>query len=139
MHNIMAVSELVNRLAYTTDTASSSSLTRLDGSKCEDNCVYSTDPLLFTCELNRVALLRVLFPNGYHEPVGIGDTIQSVTLPAGFSAVSLNKINTYTYNINLKFLIANASLLDGGKIICDDSIPESGNNLTAGCQLCGKF
>ena len=130
---------MVNGLACTTDTASSS-LTKLDGSKCEDNCVYSTDPLLFTCELNGVYLLRVMFPNGYTEPVGDGDTIHSVTLPAGFSAVSLNiSKNKYTSNITLKFLIANASLLDGGKIICDDSFPQSGNNVTAGCRLCGKF
>ena len=130
---------MANGLAYTTDTASSS-LTRLDGSKCEDNCVYSTDPLLFTCELNGVFLLRVKFPNGYSEPVGDGSTIQSVELPAGFSAVSLNiSKNKYTSNITQKFLIANASLLDGGEIICDDSIRESGNNVTAGCRLCGKF
>ena len=130
---------MVNGLACTTDTASSS-LTRLDGSKCEDNCVYSTDPLLFTCELNRVAHLRFKFPNGYHESVGIGDILQSVALPAGFSAVSLNILeNKYTINITLKLLIANASLLDGGEIICDDSIPESGNKVTAGCRLCGKF
>ena len=128
---------MVNGLAYTTDTASSS-LTRLDGLKCEDNCVYSTDPLLFTCELNGVYLLRVEFPNGYHESVADGDTERSVALPAGFSAVSLNiSKNKYRSDISLKLLIANASLLDGGEITCDDS--ESGNNLTAGCRLCGKF
>jgi hypothetical protein len=118
------------------DTASSS-LTRLDGSKCEDNCVYSTDALLFTCELNHIALLRVRFPNGYHQNVGPGDTEHSVALPAGFSAVSLNiSKNRYRSNISLKLLIANASLLDGGEIICDDSIRKSGNNVTAGCRLC---
>ena len=84
---------MVNGLACTTDTASSS-LTRLDGSKCEDNCVYSTDPLLFTCELIYVAYLRVKFPNGYHQNVGPGDTERSVALPAGFSAVSLNISDT---------------------------------------------
>ena len=127
---------MVNGLACTTDTASSS-LTRLDGSKCEDNCVYSTDPLLFTCELNHVSLLRVKFPDGYHEAVGIGDTERSVVLPAGFSAVSLNiSKNRYRSNISLKLLIANASLLDGGEITCDDS---SGNNVTAGCRLCGEL
>ena len=133
---------MVNGLVCTTDTASSS-LTRLDGSKCEDNCVYSTDPLLFTCELNHVALLRVKFPNGYHEAVSVGDTVGNgdterfVALPAGFSAVSLNiSKNRYRSNISLKLLIANASLLDGGEITCDDS---SGNNVTAGCRLCGEF
>ena len=136
----MPVSKLNGKwAACTTDTASSS-LTRLDGSKCEDNCVYSTDPLLFTCELNHVLLLRVKFPNGYREAVSDGDTINLVALPAGFSAVSLNiSKNKYRFNITLKLLIANASLLDGGKIICDDSISQSSNNLTAGCQLCGKF
>ena len=130
---------MVNGLACTTDTASSS-LTRLDGSKCEDNCVYSTDPLLFTCELIGVILLQVKFPNGYTEPVSDGDTIQSVELPAGFSAVSLNIFkNKYTRNITLKLVIVNASLLDGGEIICDDAISQSGNNVTAGCRLCGKF
>ena len=130
---------MVNGLACTTDTASSS-LTRLDGSKCEDNCVYPTDALLFTCKLNHVALLRVKFPNGYQEFVGDGDTEHSVALPAGFSAVSLNILkNKYTSNITLKLVIANASLLDGGKIICDDSFPQSGNKVTAGCRLCGKF
>ena len=130
---------MVNGLACTTDTASSS-LTRLDGSKCEDNCVYSTDPLLFTCELIGVFILRVKFPNGDFEPVGVGDTLQSVAPPAGFSAVSLNILkNKYTFNITLKLVIVNASLLDGKEIICDDSIPESGNKVTAGCRLCGKF
>ena len=138
MHNIMPVSKLNGKwAACTTDTASSS-LTRFDGSKCEDNCVYSTDPLLFTCELNHVLLLRVKFPNGYREAVSVGDTLQFVALPAGFSAVSLNiSNNACTRNITLKILIANASLLDGGEITCDDS--ESGNNVTAGCRLCGKF
>ena len=132
---------MVNGLACTTDTASSS-LTRLNGSTCEDNCVYSTDPLLFTCELNHVAVLQVKFPkfNGYHEAVSNGDTLQFVALPAGFSAVSLNiSKNKFRYNISLKLLIANASLLDGGEIICDDSISESGNNVTAGCRLCCEF
>ena len=125
---------MVNGLACTTDTASSS-LTRLNGSKCEDNCVT---PLLFTCELNHVASLRVKFPNGYHESVGPGDTERSVALPAGFSAVLLNiSKNRYRSNISLKLFIANASLLEGGEITCNDS--ESGKNVSAGCRLCGEY
>ena len=131
---------MVNGLACTTDTASSS-LARLDGLGCEDNCVNSTDPLLFTCELSNVILLRVVFPNGYREPIAYEDTIHTVELPVGFSAVSLNisekAIDEYKRNFSLTLSIANVSLLNGGEIVCDDTT--SLNNVTAVCRLCGKF
>ena len=96
-------------------------------------CVDSTDPLLFTCNLTNVVALRVTFPNG-ERTVGSDPKI-----PVGFKAVSFNvfKIDESTRNISLILSIANASLLDGRGIICDDAIPI--NNVTAGCRVCGKF
>ena len=99
-------------------------------------CVDATDPLLFTCNLTNVMALRVTFPNGEREIASIGTDL---IIPVGFKAVSFNafKIDESTRNISLILLIANASLLDGRGIICDDAIPN--NNVTAGCRVCGKF
>ena len=104
------------------------------------SCVESTDPLFFTCELIHVFLLRVEFPNGAQESIskGYNSGYQTVVLPAGFKVVSLHIVETdeYKRNISLTLLIVNASLLDGGEIICDDT---TNNKVMAGCQVCGKF
>ena len=103
----------------------------------------STDPLLFTCELNNVIGLRVILPNGVQEVVSHGDNVnysESVILSVGFIAVSLNimsVIDKIKRNISLTLSIANASLLVGGEIICDDTTPR--NKVMAGCPVCGKF
>ena len=98
----------------------------------------STDPLLFTCELHEIVVLRVNISSGSHEHISLKDTAADVALPAGFTAVSLN-ISEITINIRDFFLtlsIANASLLKGGVIICDDTTPR--NRATAGCLLHGR-
>ena len=104
--------------------------------------MYSTDPLIFTCELSYAVVLRVVLPNNeshnYHESVSIGDTYESVNLSAGFTAVSLNisQNDAYTRNISLELSITNASFLNGGEIKCDDTT--STNEVMAGCPVCGK-
>ena len=99
----------------------------------------STDPLLFTCELHDVFALRVMLPNGFVKTVSVNDTFRRP--PAGFREVTLSinisVINEFKRNFSLTLSIANASLLDGGKIVCDDANPL--NSITAGCQVCGKF
>ena len=104
----------------------------------------STDPLLFTCELSNVIGLRVILPNGVQEVISIGDNVNNpeliVIVSDGFIAVSLNimsVIDKIARNVSLTLSITNASLLDGGEIICDDTTPW--NKVMAGCPVCGKF
>ena len=101
--------------------------------------MHSTEPLSFTCELINVFVLRIVLPNGDLENLSIGDTASDVALPDGFRAESLNivVIDGSTRSFFLKLSITNASLLDGGEIICDDTT--STNKVMAGCQVCGKF
>ena len=113
--------------------------------RCTKSCVKSTDPLLFTCELSNVIGLRVILPNGVQEVMSIGDNVngpESVVLfeSDGFIAVSLNimtVMDKIEKKVSLTLSIANASLLDGGEIICDDTTPR--NKVMAGCPVCGKF
>ena len=126
---------------YTTDTASPPSASFND-TRCEYKCVYSTDPLLFTCKLSNLLALQVVLPNGDHEHLSLGDDRDLktfVTLPGGFTAVSLNisVINDSTRNFSIAISIANASLLEGGEIICDDTTPKK--KVMAGCPVCGEF
>lgn len=82
--------------------------------------MLTTDPLLFTCELHEVAYLQVVLPTGDREFVSLGDTAADVVLPTGFTPVSLDiaELDFHRRNISLTLSIANASLLDGGEIIC---------------------
>ena len=107
--------------------------------RCTSGSVCATDPLLFTCELNGVILLRVVLPTGDYEHISLGDTAADVhLLPAGFSAESLHitKINDDIKNISLTLSIANASLLNCSEIICDDTTQT--NVVMAGCPVHGK-
>ena len=90
---------------------------------CATGGVNPTDPLLFTCEVNGVVLLRVLLPTGDQEIISVGDTATDLSLPTGFTAVSLDvtEIDESTRNFNLTISIANATLLGGGEITCDDN------------------
>ena len=101
----------------------------------------STDHLLFTCELHDVLGLRVMLPNGYADTVSVRDTSLRRGLPAGFREVSLSintsVINEFERNVSLTLSIANASLLDGREIVCDDTT--LWNEVMAGCRVCGKF
>ena len=98
----------------------------------------SNDPLVFTCELNEVALLQVILPTGEQENTSIGDSANDVALPVGFTADSLviTAVDDATRNITLTFSIENASLLNGSQITCDDTT----NNVIAmaGCPLAGE-
>ena len=63
--------------------------------------VKPSQPLLFTCEVHGIALLRVVLPTGDQEIISIGDTTADVALPAGFTAVFVNitEIDESTRNI----------------------------------------
>ena len=119
--------------------ASSSSLAIFNDSRCEAGGVCPYDPLLFTCELNNVFVLRIVFPTDYQEYIATGDTIVDVALPLGFTALSLNIsiINDYTRNYSLTIAIMNASLLNGGAISCDDSYIS--NVVMARCPIASMF
>ena len=105
---------------------------------CATGGVNPTDPLLFTCEVYGVILLRIVLPTGEQEIVSVGDTADDVSLPIGFIAVSLNimEINESTRNFYLSISIANAFLLGGDEITCDDTT--SKNAVKAGCPI-GKL
>ena len=123
--------------------AAPSSLASFNDSRCTNSCVKSTDPLFLTCELSDIAGLRVILPNGVQEIISIGDNVdnpESIVLPDGFIAVTLNIMSVMDIserNVSLTLSIANAFLLDGGEIICDDTTPR--NMVMAGCPVCGKF
>ena len=90
---------------------------------CATGGVKASEPLNFTCQVNGAVFLRVLLPTGDQETIYVGDTAADVDLPPGFTAVSLNitEIDSSTRNFSLALLIANAFLLNGGYIRCDDS------------------
>ena len=98
-----------------------------------------SEPLLFTCEVNGAALLRVVLPTGDHAVISVGDTAADVALPAGFTVVSLdiNEIDGSTRNFNLTLSIDSASLLNGGEIKCDDTT--SRNEAKAKCPIIGEL
>ena len=106
---------------------------------CATGGVNPTDPLLFTCEVNGAALLRLVLPTGDQEITSIGDTADDISLPTGFTAVSLDitEIDDSKRNFNLTISIANAHLLGGGEITCDDTT--SKNQASARCPIIGKL
>ena len=105
---------------------------------CATGGVNPTDPLLFTCEVNGVVLLRLVLPTGDQEITSVGDTAADLSLPTGFTAVSLNitEIDDSQRNFHLTISIANAFLLGGGEITCDDTT--SRNRASASCPIIGK-
>ena len=48
---------------------------------CGTDGVKPFEPLLFTCEVNGVVLLRVVLPTGDQEMISVGDTAADVMLP----------------------------------------------------------
>ena len=106
--------------------------------RCEADGVCLSDPLTFTCEINGAISLRVGLPNGHDETVSLGYGPEDVFLPDGFTAVTLSitEIDSSTRNFLLTLSIANASLLVGGEISCDDG---TDNNVAmAECPVLGK-
>ena len=99
----------------------------------------STDSLLFTCELKNVVFLKVVLPDGHHDFISLGDNENSIFLSAGFDTVSLNisVIDHSRRDFFLSLLVANASLLNGGEIMCEGNTPNI--RVMAGCHVCSKF
>ena len=101
--------------------------------ECATGGVRPFEPLLFTCEVSGVVLLRVILPTGDQEIISVGDTADNVALPMGFTAVSLDitEIDGSTRNFKLTLSIESAYLLNGGEITCDNST--SRNQAKAKC------
>ena len=119
-------------------TDAASSVAYFKDSRCADSGVCAHDPLLFTCELNEVPLLRVIFSTGEQETISLGDTAATITLPAGFTAMFLNiSVIDDLRNISLTLSIENASLLNSDVIKCDDTFGKE--SAMAGCPLRGMF
>ena len=90
---------------------------------CATGVMKPSDPLFFTCEINRAVLLRVVLPTGHQDIISFGDTAADVDLPPGFTVVSLDirEIDDSQRNFSLTLSIDSAYLLDGDEIICDDT------------------
>ena len=114
--------------------AAPSSVASFNDSRCVAGGVCSNDPLLFTCKLYHVVGIYVRLPNGGQEGISLGDTAVDVVLPAGYMAMSLviTEIDEFLRNFHLTVNIANASLLNGGEISCDDLV---GGAVMAACLL----
>ena len=106
--------------------------------RCEADGVCLSDPLTFACEINGAISLRVGLPNGHDETVSLGYGPEDVFLPDGFTAVTLSitEIDSSSRDFLLILSIANASLLAGGEIRCDDTFDT--NVAQAGCPILGK-
>ena len=98
-----------------------------------------SEPLLFTCEVYRAAILRVVLPTGDQEYISVGDTAADVALPTGFTAkfLDIKEIDDSTRNFTLMLSIDSASLLNGGEIRCDDTT--SRKEAKANCPVIGKL
>ena len=104
---------------------------------CSTDGVKPTDPLLFTCKIYGVSFLRVVLPTGDQEIITVGDTVDDVVLPTGFTAVSLviTEIEDFRSNFNITLSIDRAYRLEGGEIRCDGTLR---NVAKAGCPI-GKL
>ena len=93
---------------------------------CVTGGVRPSDPLLFTCKVYGIVILRVVLPTGDQEIISLGDAADDVALPTGFTAVSLDitEIDDSTRDFNLTLSIDSASRLEGGNITCDDTTPK---------------
>ena len=107
--------------------------------RCEADGVCPSDPLTYTCEINGVAVLQVVLPNGDREIISLGNTQEDLNedLPDGFSALTLiiTEVDGSARDFLLTLSIAEASLLAGGEIRCDDT---TDNNVAMdGCPILG--
>ena len=104
--------------------------------RCEADGVCPNDPLLFTCEVNETQILRVTLPDSTIQTLSPGVEFMPVD---GITLVSLNTsvVVDVTRNYNLTLSIANASVLAGGEIRCDNT----GDVIvaTAGCPVLGMY
>ena len=115
----------------------SSAVANFSDARCTAGGVSPDDPLVFTCEISNAVYLRIDLPACYQDYISIGDTVDRLDVPAGFTAESLviTEIDDTTRNFSLTLSIANASLLNGGQITCCET---SQNMVMAGCPLAGK-
>ena len=106
---------------------------------CVTGGVRPSDPLLFTCKVYGVVLLRVVIPTGEMDIISVGDTAADVALPTGFTAVSLDitEIDDSTRNFHLTLSFDRTSRLAGGEITCDDTTPKK--EAKAGCSVICKL
>ena len=120
-------------------TAELLTVAKFTNDACAAGGVKPTDPLQFICKIFGTVLLLVRLPTGDQEVISVGDTVADVALPTGFTAVFLDitEIDESRRNFNLTLSIANASLLDGGEIICDDTT--SRKAAMARCPIIGKL
>ena len=105
---------------------------------CTPDGANPADPLLFTCKVYEAVLLRVVLPTGDQEIISVGDTAADVALPTGLTAESLDikEIDDFSRTFTLTLFISNASLLNDGEIMCDDTT--SKKRAMAGCPT-GKL
>ena len=68
--------------------------------RCTACGVCPNDPRVFTCEVNDAVLLRVILPTGEQDFISLGDTVDVVSLPDGFSLV-ISEIDEISRNITL--------------------------------------
>ena len=104
---------------------------------CAAGGVRPSESLLFVCKIYEAVLLHIVFPTGHQEIISLGDTVDDVDLPPGFTAVSLDirEVDHSRRNFNLTLSINNASSLDDGEIKCDDST--SKKEAVARCPIIG--
>ena len=105
--------------------------------RCVADSVHPNDPLLFTCKVNNIVVLRVVLPNDF-ESIVVRDE-SDLVLPAGFTVMSvvIAGDDPAPRSISLTIAIANASLLACGEITCDDGFGRIA--ASAGCPLLGLF
>ena len=117
--------------------ATSSAVASFSDARCTAGGVCPNDPLVYTCEVNSY-LMRIILPSGVQEVASIGDTESDILFPsAGFNVYTFNvtPVDIFRRNYTPTLSIENASLLNGGQIICDDT-----ENIVANarCPLIGE-
>ena len=102
---------------------------------CNTDGVKPSYPLIFICEIYEAFLLRIVLPTGDQEIITLGDETDYITLPPGFTAVSLTLRETEQFrgNFSITIYVESASHLRGGNITCDDT--SSRKRATAGCTI----
>ena len=103
--------------------------------RCEADGVCPNDPLLFTCELSEINVLRLILPGQSPVAYVAGVDPDTVNLHAGITVQSPDIPDSAPGNFTLALSIENASLLAGNEIICDDGTDN--NAAMAACPLLG--
>ena len=122
---------ILNFIKYTGEL----SVAKFTNEACNADGVRPSDPLIFICEIYEAFLLRVVLPTGDQEFITLGYEIDDITLPSGFTAVSLaiTETDQFRGNFSITISIDSALHLKGGIITCDDTSPRK--RATAGCTI----